>query len=157
MNLGLHLNSSSHDDFRPQRPHFTRGGAWTVVLPLCSLEPWASAEALWGCPGGVLGHRSHQSLKINTSFPAGSCWETVFEAVTAQMIVTSSSSLASLLSQSAFMEHISCCELNVKDPDRSLPWRSTLASGRGTQGKCLGNQVPRVTRGFLPCLGRSSE
>ena len=156
INLGLHLNSS-HDDFRPQRPHFTRGGAWTVVLQLCSLEPWASTEALWGCLGWVLGHRSHQSLKINTGFPAGSCWETVFEAVTAQTIVTSSSSLASLLIQSAFTEHTSCCELNVKDTDRSLPWRSTLASGRGAQGQCLGNQVPKVTGRFLPYLGRSSE
>lgn len=135
MNLGLHLNSS-HDDFRP------RGGAWAVVLQLCSLEPWASTEAPWSCPGWVLGHRSHQSLKINTGFAAGSCWETVAEAVTAQMMVTSSSSFPSLLSQSAFTEHRSCCELNVKDPDRSLPWRSTLASGRGAQGQCLGNQGP---------------
>ena len=58
------------------------------------------------------------------------------------MIVTSSSSLASLLSQSAFTGHTLCCELNVKDPDRPLPWRSTLASGGGAQGQCLGNQVP---------------
>ena len=103
-----------------------------------------------------VGHRSHQSLKINTGFPAGSCWETVFEAVTAQMIVTSSS-LASLLIQSAFTEHTSCCELNVKDTDRSLPWRSTLASGRGAQGQCLGNEVPKITGRFLPYFGRSSE
>ena len=38
--------------------------------------------------------------------------------------------------QSAFTGHTSCCELNVKDPDRPLPWRSTLASGGGAQGQC---------------------
>lgn len=140
MSLRLHLNSS-RDDFRPQTPFYKRRSS-DSGSPTVFLRPWASAEAPWGCPGWVLGHRSHQSLKINTGFPAGSCWEPVSEAVTAQMIVTSSSSLAALLSQSAFTEHTSCCELNVKDPDRSLPWRSTLASGGGAQGQCLGNQVP---------------